>query len=295
MDIALITCDVLPEPDPDAASIAAGLDAAGLSHTMLAWDDPSADPAVAPVAVFRSCWNYPWMLDRFAAWLTAADRATRLLNGLDVVRWNLHKSYLLDLHAAGIPTIPTEVVRQGSAETLPELLARRGWDDVVVKPAVSAGSFRTKRCGADGQDHLASLLELGDALVQPYLPSVEGYGERAMVWLDGELSHAIRKTVRWQGDEECVSAEATPISDAEAEVAAAAVTVAQARGDLLYARVDVAPDGSGQPVVMELELIEPSLFFPQGGPAALERFVAGIRARLPGSRPSRDDGGRIDG
>ncbi|MCP4873494.1 MAG: hypothetical protein GY898_32810 [Proteobacteria bacterium] len=279
-DVALITCEALPEPDPDAAPIAAALEAAGLTHTLLPWDAADADPGAASVALFRSCWNYPWMIDRFAAWLDVAGAATTLLNGLDVVKWNLHKRYLLDLAAAGVPTTPTEVVAAGSTETLGDILGRRGWTDVVVKPAISAGSFRTLRCGVEGQAHLADLLTAGDVLVQPYLSSVEGHGERALVWLDGHLSHAIRKTVRWQGEDELVSTEAMPISDAEAEVAAAAVAVAQARGDLLYARIDMAPNASGQPVVMELELIEPSLFFPQGGPQALERFVAGIKARI---------------
>lgn len=280
-DVALITCETLPEPDPDAAPLAAALEAAGMTHTLLPWDAADADPGVASVAVFRSCWNYPWMVERFAQWLTVAGAATTLLNGLNVVRWNLHKRYLLDLATAGVPATPTEVVPPDSTETLGELLARREWDDVVVKPAVSAGSFRTLRCGAEGHAHLADLLTAGDVLVQPYLRSVEGHGERALVWIDGHLSHAVRKTVRWQGEDESVSTEAMPISAAEAEVAAAAVAVAQARGDLLYARIDVAPDASGQPVVMELELIEPSLFFPQGGAQALERFVAGIRDRIP--------------
>ncbi len=281
-DVALITCAILPEPDPDAAPIAAALEQAGLTHALLPWDDPDADPGAADVAVFRSCWNYPWMLDRFAAWIERADDATTLLNGLPVVRWNMHKGYLNDLTDAGVPTTPTEVVPGGDARTLGDVLAARGWADVVVKPAVSAGSFRTLRGdAASAAAHFADLVADGDVLVQPYLTSVEGHGERALVWLDGELTHAVRKTVRWQGEDERVSAAAMPISDAEADVAAAAVAVAQARGDLLYARIDVAPDASGQPVVMELELIEPSLFFPQGGPAALDRFVAGIRARRP--------------
>jgi hypothetical protein len=113
-------------------------------------------------------------------------------------------------------------------------------------------------------------------LVQPYLDSVEGHGERALVWIDGELTHAVRKSPRFIGDAEQVSA-AVPIADEEAAVARAALAVAPT--PLLYARIDVARDEHGAPRVMELELVEPSLFFAQG-PAALARLVAALRRQV---------------
>jgi hypothetical protein len=106
---------------------------------------------------------------------------------------------------------------------------------------------------------------------------VEGHGERALVWIDGELTHAVRKSPRFEGQDETVSSEAMEISSAEAALALR--TLGAVDGPLLYARVDVALGPDGEPVVMELELVEPSLFFPQCG-HALERFVAGIRRRL---------------
>lgn len=283
-DVALVTCRRLPEPDPDAAPVGRALDAAGLSWSMLPWDDPDADVGAARATVFRSCWNYPSHAAAFDAWVRDAAAATTLLNPAPVVRWNIHKRYLLELEAAGVPATPTEVVPRGATSTLADLLARRGWSDVVVKPAISAGSWRTMRVGAHnaaaGQQHFTALVGAGDTLVQPYLASVEDHGERALVWIAGELSHAVRKTPRWHGEDELVSTEAMPISDAEAAVALAAIKVAQRRGDLLYARVDIAPDARGAPVVMELELVEPSLFFAQGPAETLERYVAGIAARL---------------
>ena len=115
-------------------------------------------------------------------------------------------------------------------------------------------------------------------LVQPYLTSVDGYGERALVWIDGEFTHAVRKSPRFAVDAEHVS-EALPISDAERAVGTAAL--AHIHDRLLYARVDVVPGPTAAPLVMELELVEPSLFLLQS-PPALERFVAGIRRRLAG-------------
>ncbi len=127
--------------------------------------------------------------------------------------------------------------------------------------------------------HLAALLEHGDALVQQYLPSVQEYGERALVWIDGEVTHAVRKSPRFEGEEESVS-EAVPVSAAEEDLARAAIAASPGGGrDLLYARVDMAPGPDRRPVLMELELLEPSLFFDQA-PAALERYIAALGREL---------------
>ncbi len=283
MDVVLASCLDLPEPDLDAAPLLAALRAAGVQACVRGWDDPDARWDDARLVVLRATWNYPEHADAFAAWIAQVGSCTMLLNGPEVVRWNLHKRYLVELADAGVPTTPTVVLERGSTERLEAVRERHGWDDVVVKPAISAASFRTLRVGRDnrvaGQAHLALLLAERDVLVQPYLTSVEGHGERALVWIDGQLTHAIRKSPRWDGEDESVSTTAVPISPAEEALAHAAVAVARERGDLLYARIDMAPGPQGHPVVMELELIEPSLFFPQG-PHGLVRYVDAVVARL---------------
>ena len=281
MDVVLASCAVLPEPDPDQPLIEDALRDAGLSVQTRAWDDPTAQWHDAGCVVVRATWNYPWMPEAFGRWIEETSRVTRLYNPADILRWNVHKGYLLDLEAAGVPITPTEVVPAGSTDTLTSVLQRRSWSDVVVKPAVSAGSFRTMRVRpeqrAGGEAHLADLLSDRDVLVQPYLRSVEDRGERALIWIDGELCHAVRKSPRWQGEDESVSPEAMPISPAEAALAEQTLAAIPPRGDLLYARIDMAPGPDGPPVLMELELIEPSLFFPQN-PAALQRLVKALSA-----------------
>ncbi len=277
LDLAIATCVPLPEPDPDAEPLADALDRAGVTYAFAGWNEGGWPPARA--TLLRSTWDYPWRIADFRTWIDRVEAGGALWNDAATVRWNLHKRYLLDLEAAGLPVTPTELVRTGSTEPLDSILSRRGWEVAVVKPAVSAGSFRTlkTRLGDPaGEAHLRSLTAERDVLVQRYLPSVEGYGERALVWIDGEVTHSVRKTPRFQGEDEAVS-ESMPITTAERSLADRAVAVVP--GDLLYARVDVAPGPGGEPVIMELELIEPSLFFPQC-PAALERFVAAIRRRL---------------
>lgn len=280
MDVSLVSCAKLPEPDPDAAPLAAELSAAGISHRVRAWDDPGVDWSEARLTLLRSTWNYPRQREAFLEWARAVACVSELWNPLPVVRWNSHKRYLLELEQAGVPVAPTELIPQGGNERLGEVMARNGWELAVVKPAVSAASFRTMLVGPDdseaGERHLSALVAERDVLIQRYLPSVEDYGERALVWIDGELTHAVRKTPRFHGDDESVS-DAVSISATEAALAHRAIEMVE--GPLLYARIDVAPGPEGDPVLMELELIEPSLFFPQN-PAALARYVAAVRRLL---------------
>jgi glutathione synthase/RimK-type ligase-like ATP-grasp enzyme len=287
LDIALASCRVLPDPDPDEAPLLSALRAAGFSAQTLAWDDPKSDFASARATVLRATWNYPERPADFLAWVdrTAAG-AARLFNGADVVRWNHHKGYLLELERRGVPIVPSRLVERGETTPLAEIARASKWVDVVVKPAIGGGSRGTLRVsqGAMARDdaHLRVLVDRGDALVQPYMASVEEYGERAIVWIDGELTHAVRKSRRFLGDRERVSA-SVPIAPDEAELARAAVAVAAQRqrdgGALLYARVDVVRDDHGAPRVMELEVIEPSLFFAQSE-EALRRYVSALTVRL---------------
>ena len=250
---------------------------------MAAWNDPGEDWDLPVPTLVRSTWDYIHDLERFRAWLARAQRAAPLWNPLDVIAGNLHKGYLLELERSGVPVTPTELIARGSTArrfTLGELTARRGWRDVIVKPAVGAGSFATRRFRStefdEGERFLAQSLARGDVLVQPYLESVEGHGERALVWIDGEFTHAVRKSPRFSGEDERVS-QALAIEPAELELGRR--TLAPYADRCLYARVDVAPLPDGRPGLMELELVEPSLFLRQE-PRALARLVEGVRRRL---------------
>ena len=279
IDVALASCQVLPKPDRDEAPLLGALRAAGLRAETLAWDDPAADFSSARLTLLRATWNYTEHPERFDAWLARTAATSALWNPLSVLRWNMHKGYLLELARAGVPVTPTHLVPRGSAERLADVAAARGWSDVVVKPAVSAGSRLTLRAGAAtelGEAHLRAIVAQKDALVQPYLPSVEGHGERALVFVDGTLTHAVRKARRFVGDAESVTG---PVEVSEDEAALAGAALAAAPGPVLYARVDVAPDPDGRPVLMELELIAPSLFLARG-PRAVERLVEAIGRRL---------------
>jgi hypothetical protein len=275
-----VTCRELPEPDPDEPLLRAALESAGAEYDLVAWDGEAYDWAAANLVVPRSSWNYYEDPDAFLAWAERVAAATTLVNPIEVVRRNIHKRYLVDLARDGVPTTPTVLVERGEPRTLLSILDVEGWSDVVIKPAIGARSWKNLRVDRDtietGEAHLVSLRETRDVLVQPYLAAVEGHGERSLIWIDGALTHSIRKEPRFGDAEESVSEVAIPPPEgAQAIVDAALATI---DGELTYARVDVVPDEQGRLVVMELELIEPSLFFAQQ-PSALERFATALVRR----------------
>ncbi len=280
MNVRIATAQRLPEGDEDEDLLLDALRARGLAPRMAAWNDPGLDWDERVPTVIRSTWGYYEHLEAFMAWVERAERSGPLWNPLRIVRGNVHKSYLALLGRAGHAIVPTEFLERGARANLVSLARARGWHEVVVKPTVSGGSFGTLRVSLDdparGETHLQTLLATRDVMVQQYVASVDDYGERALVWIDGEFTHAVRKSPRFIGQDEHVSA-ALPI--AADELALGEAVLAPFAGDLLYARVDVARDERGVPMIMELELVEPSLFLLQF-PPALERLANGIARRV---------------
>lgn len=278
MRLRIATCRPLPEPDVDERPLLDALAGAGIEAQCVPWHDADRWASSIPTIV-RSTWDYIHRVEDFDAWMVGVASQTTLWNPAPVMAQNLHKRYLLDLAAHGVPTVPTRWLTRGTTQRLSAVAASLAAERVVIKPAVGAGSFEThllEVSQADSEALFQRLVGARDTLVQPYLPSVEGHGERALVWIDGRFTHAVRKSPRFAADVEQVS-DALEITAEERAVGEAAL--ARWRHELLYARVDVALGSDGRPLVMELELIEPSLFLVQY-PPALDRLVTGLRARL---------------
>lgn len=270
-----------PDPDYDLEPTLAALEAAGFDVAAPLWDDPEVDWSSFDLVVIRSTWNYAARREQFLQWTEAVQGQTRLLNPADVIRVNTDKVYLQDLIEAGVPVIPTQVLHPGQTVdwSHPEWAAA---DAVVVKPTVGAGAIGASRNETREAVEAAVRAhhDVGRAvLVQPYLDAVDTDGEIAIIVLDGEVSHAIKKvpalTVGGHGD----PAAAVPVTPELQAVVAQIAQHVPAWDELLYARVDVVPDGQGGYLLMELELTEPALFFTHD-PAATDRFVAALRRRL---------------
>jgi hypothetical protein len=277
MLLALATAADLPDLDPDERLVLAPLRALGIEARPVVWDDATVDWAAYDACVIRSTWGYYKARDAYLTWARQVAARMPLFNPPEVVAWNTHKGYLRDLAARGLAVTPTAFVDAGESVDLASLLRERGWNEAVVKPAVSAGAFATTRVRlGQGQPNLDAILASGDAMIQPYLAAVEGRGEISIIAFEGEPSHAVRKfsafETGWKdGDEPRVDP-----TDAELALALAAL---EAVGEtLLYARIDVADGPDGRPCLMELELTEPSLFLRQGG--AADRFATAIARRV---------------
>ena len=226
-------------------------------------------------------------------WAHRVSITTPVANPAAILEWNTDKRYLGVLAAAGIPVVPTTWLQPGEVFTPPE-------GEYVVKPTVSAGAAETGRYGPDervvAEAHVARLHGSGAVvMVQPYLDRVDDAGESALVYFRGEFSHALRKgqilfpgtgvqPMIWDTDdrEQIAPRDASPDELALADAVLDATPVA--REDLLYARVDMVPGPDGAPVLLELELTEPSLFLGQVDAGAAERFAAAIASYAKGER-----------
>ncbi|MBL6275532.1 hypothetical protein JMF97_05070 [Micromonospora fiedleri] len=290
--VALVTCTEFAELEADDRLVIEPLAARDIAAEPVVWDDPAVDWAGYDLVVLRSPWDYMSRRDDFVAW---AARVPRLVNPADVVRWNTDKRYLDELRAAGVPTVPTGWVLPGESWQPPT-------DDgeYVVKPSISAGSQDTGRYDLADPEHrelaVAHVRRLGDAgriaMIQPYLNAVDTAGETALLYFAGPqglaFSHAIRKGPMLSGPDLGTEGlykpeEISPRTATADQLAVAERTLAVVPGGtdrLLYARVDLIPGPDGTPVLVELELTEPSLFLGYA-PGAPDRLAEAIHTHLP--------------
>jgi glutathione synthase/RimK-type ligase-like ATP-grasp enzyme len=273
--VALATCREFAALDADDGRLPGVFARHGVVATPAVWDDPAVDWARFDLVLLRSTWDYPGKVAAFLAWI---DGLPRVMNPAPVVRWNVDKRYLKDLADAGLPVVPTSFVGPGDPIIPPA-------GPVVIKPAIGAGSKDAARYGPEqagaAVSHVRRFQGAGmTALVQPYLDRVERDGEVDLVFIGGRYSHSVRKGAmlgpgpRVEGRlffrEEIRSYRATPD---ERKLAERVLAVVPGGADqLLYARVDLLPSADRGPVVTEVELIEPSLFFGHE-PGSAERMA----------------------
>ena len=293
MRIAIASFSGMPPQFRDDQLLLEQLKQRGADVVCHPWDDAAIDWPSFDLVVGRSVWDYVLRHEEFVAWLDSVG--PRLENTAALMRWNSDKRYLADIRDDGVPVVETDYVGPGDA--VPEIGA-----EVVIKPAISAGGRDTGRFGPKSADEAVALIEKitsagGTAMVQPFVASVESEGETAVVMIAGEVSHVLHKRSLLEADEVAPVRTDDDLGVAEAmydpdlvlagtaepdelELAARVIEAVRVRFGTtpLYARVDMLRGPAGSPILLELEAIEPNLYFDQA-PGSVERLADAIIAR----------------
>jgi glutathione synthase/RimK-type ligase-like ATP-grasp enzyme len=275
--IGILTYEKLPQLADDDQLLLAAFSRRGVLATPLIWSQDTGEKF--DLILIRTPWDYFLRQQEFGLWLAGrAQSGTRFLNDVRVIRWNIHKFYLEELAAEGLPVVETVFVRQGDADRGFAEATRRQWPRWVLKPAVSAGAHETRvlklPLSAENSSWAQNLASREDVLIQPFIREIETRGELSIVVIAGQVSHAYLKKPR-AGDfrvqmEFGGTVEQVQIEPWHREWAEKILLHAQIKSGssepLAFARVDLIPLGSGaiptseaEWCLSELELFEPAL------------------------------------
>jgi glutathione synthase/RimK-type ligase-like ATP-grasp enzyme len=265
--------------------VTASLKQLGLRVTRTNWDNPQFDWKQTRAVVFRTTWDYFYRFHEFDTWLERVSSETQLINPLPIIRWNMDKHYLLDLQQRQINIPPTVIIEKQDQRPLSEIALSTSWKEFILKPAVSGAARHTYRFTMAElfmhEEIYRQLVSNEAMLLQEFQEHVLTMGEAALMFFDGQYSHAILKKVkpgdfRVQDDFGGSVHDFIPSKD-EVRVAENAVAACSRRP--AYARVDLMWDREGKPCVSELELIEPELWLRTYPPAATA-FALAIQSAL---------------
>ncbi len=292
--IAAASCARFPDLHDDWPLLRAALADAGVDAVTAVWNDPDVDWAGFDLVLVSGAWDNIHHVDEFLAWADGVAAAGVLVrNSPTTLRWNIDKHYLRDLEQSGVPTVPTVWVEpERGAPDVSSLTIPEG--EVVVKPSVSGGGYRTARYEPHEHEaaraHVRELVAAGrTAMVQPYEPRVDAEGETGLVYVGGVFSHALHKDPmirRRVGPSDSLIENqvvtASTATAAQLTVAGQALAAAEALlGPTTYARVDMVETRDAGPALLELELLDPVLFLVHHpvGAVTLARQLAGSLSR----------------
>ncbi len=287
-DVVYVTHEVdpgnpSPDVDTDLEVALAAFAWEGITFEVAAWDDHGFDWSEAGLVLVRSPWDYVLRRREFLAWTRDVSALTRLENPAEVIEGNTDKSYLRELADRGVRTVPTGwVARADDADAVVAQIRSTFGPAVVVKPTISAGARDTILTSdpVEATMHAREVLVSGrGVMVQPYLDSVTAEGETSVLVIDGEITHAVRRTPALTEGGTGGDGTLVPLTD-ELTAMAEHVLAASGSSKHLYARVDLVRDASGALALLELELTEPTLFLTLH-PDAARVLAAGVAARLP--------------
>ncbi|MEZ4884114.1 MAG: hypothetical protein R3E32_05180 [Chitinophagales bacterium] len=264
--IAFATCRNLPHPAEDDKLLADYLRHAGFEVLYAVWNDAKIVWQDFDMVLIRSTWDYHKHIEAWREWLQLLEeKRVNVLNPVKTIRWNMHKSYLKEMEANGVQIVPTFFAKRGSKFSLKEILEKNGWWKAVVKPAVSLDAFHTwltdLPTAEKQQNNFEALVMERDVMVQPFMPEINTRGEYSFVFFGGKFSHVVLKSnptgdFRIQGN---YGGRNQLIEVSPALISQATHILQSIDLPHYYARID-AIEREEQLYLMELELIEPSLF-----------------------------------
>ena len=290
-DITLLTCRTYYKPDNvtpyiqnillEQELLKSAFEAQGLKVDITYWDNPTYEWQETKSVLFRTIWDYFERFDEFWEWLEQVKTKTRLINSFELIKWNIDKHYLKDLSSWGIETVPTYFADKGCNMKLHEIAKRNQWNDLVIKPAISASAFKTYKILANeiqaNEKLFNSLVQERNMLVQPYFETITQLGEASLMVFDGKFTHAILKKAQ-PGDfrvQDDFGGTVHNYIPTKAEINFAEKIFETCKTKPVYGRVDIVWDNDKNFYLSELEIIEPELWI-RNYPKCAERIAEAV-------------------
>ena len=291
--IAVATCRNFPYATVSDAPLVHALEQAGCRAETVVWNDPTVRWDRFDACVIRSTWDWHLDPDGFRVWLSKVSSCTTLFNPYELVIWGLDKRYLLELGRAGVPVVPCLVIPAKARYTIPAAARARGWSRVVIKPSLGASAYRAGLVDLNGDDPQgwsnANQDWNGVAIVQPFLSSIQQHGETSVICIDSHPTHAVQKVPK-PGDfrvqsEFGGSERLVPVGRDALAVVERCLRALPSRA--AYARIDLVRGADGEPLVIECEVVEPTLYLELYPLAALRLSHLIASSDLHASRTDR--------
>lgn len=286
MKIALLTCQELEGYIAYEEHLDAALEKAGIEFEWIVWTNwKEVDWTEYSAAIIRTTWDYQKKIEEFLEALTHISSQTKLFNPLETVKWNHSKDYLLEFNETDTKPVPTQEVHIIEKTDLFVLFENLKSEQIIIKPFISATAhdtfFLSKSNWEENLDNIIKVNQKKRMMVQPFLQNIQKEGEYSLHFFDGQFSHGILKTPK-EGDFRSQEEYGSNIQSIEPEKSMmdfAQKVLSHLKETLLYARVDFVRTDSNNFNLMELELIEPSLYFGYGEGSA-DKLVNALVKRI---------------
>jgi len=243
------------------------LKAKGYSVSRKSWSDPKFDWSTTKAVIFRTTWDYFDRFEEWKAWLARTSKITQMLNPYELIQWNMDKHYLGDLEKKGINIPPTRYIEAGEETSLSQLIGETGWKDCILKPCISGAARHTYKLNPKNLDEheviFQELIAKEAMMLQPFQKNIVEKGEVSLMVMGGMYTHAVLKVAK-PGDfrvQDDFGGTVQLYDPSPEEIVFAEKVVKVCDTKPIYARIDVIRDNDDQLALIELELIEPELWF----------------------------------